>query len=158
MEIIRNETDYALRALVHLALRQMQGKHQPLSARALARAEEIPDQFAYKVLQRLSRSGLVEGRMGSQGGFTLRLDPAAVTLLMVVEAMQGPVAVRNCILGIESCSRRPTCAVTARLQTIREDLVKSMQRVTLADMLDARYKQGGAGPDGDSATHEEVEA
>lgn len=142
MEIIKNETDYALRALAHLAAHRMLGNEAPVAAKTLAAAEGIPEDFAYKILQRLARAGLTEGQMGPQGGFRLALDPGEVTLLRVIEAMQGPVTIRRCLLSEDMCSRRQSCPVSARLEGIKDDLVRSLHSVTLADVLLARRPPG----------------
>ena len=68
MEIIRADTDYAMRALVHLA---SQGDGCPIGAKVLARECDIPEDYAYKLLRSLTKSGLTESHMGMQGGFTL---------------------------------------------------------------------------------------
>ncbi len=140
MEIIRNNTDYAMRALVYLAQHHKEG---PIAAKALARAQDIPDDFAYKVLQRLTKAGLTEGRMGPKGGFALAHDPRQITLLKVVEATQGPVMVRKCLLGIDVCPRRPSCQVSVKLEQLEDNLVRLLEKITLAEVLEAGYPQQG---------------
>ncbi|MDP2731081.1 MAG: Rrf2 family transcriptional regulator, partial [Dehalococcoidales bacterium] len=115
MELIRTDTDYAMRILVHLA---RTGNKQPVGAKVLAEAQAIPESFAYKILQRLTRARITDRYMGPAGGFKLALEPERITLLQVAEAVQGPVLVRDCVLGEDACSRRPTCSISARLSKL----------------------------------------
>jgi Rrf2 family protein len=138
-ELIRKDTDYAMRVLVYLSLPDKQG---PVAAKVLAKNQDIPNDFAYKILQKLTKAGLTEGYMGSQGGFTLARSPSQITLLEVVEAIQGPVIVRKCCLGLDVCPRRPSCSVSVKLEELQDSLVKFLENITLAEVLEARYPQG----------------
>ena len=136
MEIVRNDTDYAMRALVYLAQHHKQG---PITAKVLAKTQDIPDSFAYKILRRLSKAGLTKGHMGPQGGFALAQDPRQITLLKVVEATQGPVVVRKCLLGVDVCPRRSSCPISVKLEQLQDNLVGFLENITLAEVLEARY-------------------
>jgi len=135
VEIVRNDTDYAMRALVHLALHR---DEEPVAAKVLARAEDIPVDFAYKLLRSLTKAGLTESHMGVHGGFALARRPEDITLLEVVEDIQGPVLVRRCLLGKEdACPRYPSCPVSAKLVGLQDTIVEFMSSMTLAEVLEA---------------------
>ena len=135
MEIIRSDTDYAVRALVHLAQHQDEG---PVAAKTLASSEDIPEDFAYKLLRNLAKAGLVESHMGVLGGFSLARDPGTISLLDVVEAIQGPVEVRKCILGKgDACPRHWWCPVSAKLESLQNTIAEFLGNMTLAEILEA---------------------
>ncbi|MDY6834698.1 MAG: Rrf2 family transcriptional regulator [Chloroflexota bacterium] len=135
MDIIRSDTDYALRALAHLALHKDNG---PIAAKALASAEDIPEDFIYKLLRSLTKAGLVESYMGAQGGFALARDPSKVTLLEAVEAIQGPITVRKCLLGKDSaCPRHQTCPLSAKLEGLQCAVDQFMTKITLSEILES---------------------
>ena len=141
MELIREDTDYAMRALVYLAIRR---KQEPVAAKVLAKAQDIPNDFAHKILRKLTKAGLTKSYMGSQGGFTLARSPSQITLLQVVETIQGPVMVRKCCLGLDACPRCPSCSVSVKLGELQDTLVKFLENITLDEVLEARYPpQGG---------------
>jgi len=141
MELIREDTDYAMRALVYMAIRRKQG---PVAAKVLAKTQDIPNDFAHKILRKLTKAGLTKSHMGSQGGFTLAQNPRQITLLEVVEAIQGPVMVRKCCLGLDACPRRPSCSVSVKLEELQDSLVRFLENITLAEVLEVRYPpQGG---------------
>ncbi|MCJ7728934.1 MAG: Rrf2 family transcriptional regulator [Sedimentisphaerales bacterium] len=73
MDIIRRNTDYALRATVELAGRF---GREPVATKELARQQHIPYQLACKLLQRLHNAGIVRSTMGPAGGFKLNKDPS----------------------------------------------------------------------------------
>ena len=77
--------------------------------------------------------------MGPGGGFSLALDADRVTLFAVTGAIQGPVAVRKCLLDEKACPRRPTCTVSAKLQGFQDAVEQMLKNITLAEVLESRY-------------------
>ena len=140
MEILRRNTDYALRAMVHMA--NHVGKAR--SARQVAEAEEVPYHLACKLLQKLLAAGLVQSKMGSRGGFQLACEPHMITLLQLVNAIQGPLVVNRCLLGLDACPRRPTCPAGDTLIELQEQMERYMEQVTLDQLRRAgpSQKQG----------------
>ncbi len=132
MEILKSDTDYAMRLLVHLAVN---GAGTTIAAKAMADAQDIPPDFVYKILQRLAGAGIVSRRMGAHGGFKLALDPGQITLSRVAEAIQGPVMVRKCALGLPACGRQDSCPISAKLKQVQDKLTAFLEGVTLADIL-----------------------
>ena len=130
MEVIKRDTDYAFRALVYLAVRHP----QVVSAGELADKQGIPIAFLQKLLQRLSRAGLVRSRRGVRGGFTLVREPEQVTAEDVVEAVQGQIAMNRCLLGETDCENAGSCPVQRRLDGIQRDVKKALQDVTLGEL------------------------
>jgi Rrf2 family protein len=105
MQITR-ATDYAVRVMIHLAglppgstLRQSE----------LSEATDVSGHFLSKVLQRLVRSGLIRSQRGSGGGYALAVSGKGVSLLEVVEAMEGPVRLNQCLEEGPSCERKSWC-------------------------------------------------
>lgn len=96
--------DYGVRALVYLAGRPPESR---VGVAELARAAEAPEAFLTKVLQRLVAAGFVASHRGPAGGFQLNTPAAAISLLNVVEAIEGPVQLNLCT-GV--CDRGPACA------------------------------------------------
>jgi Rrf2 family protein len=138
MPIIRRETDYALRALARLAL---DGGF--LSASVLAEGEGIPEDFLRKIMQTLHHAGIVESRQGPFGGYRLALEPAQVTLLGVLEAVQGRPDLSECFEAPGACARAPRCPVRAQLVQLQTDFSERMKGVTLEQMIqDVRSEEG----------------
>jgi Rrf2 family protein len=99
--------DYAVRVMIHLA---SQPEDTVVSKTLLAKAAEAPESFLSKILQSLARAGLIQARRGVEGGFSLLSRGAGASLLDVVEAIDGPIALNLCLNSDVSCHRQPGCA------------------------------------------------
>ncbi|MBN2594410.1 MAG: Rrf2 family transcriptional regulator [Sedimentisphaerales bacterium] len=131
MDVVRRNTDYAARLMVHLAKHYGNG---PMSTRAAAAEEEVPYQLACKLMQKLNNAKLVTSCMGPKGGFVLGAEPSKITLLDVVEAIQGPISINRCVLDKNACSRSKICAVREKLADIQENLTKGLAAITLDEL------------------------
>ena len=100
--------EYALRGMSHLA-RVDNGELCQISD--LAKLEDVPETFMRKIVHILSRSGLIRSLRGKNGGITLRDDPKKITVLQVIEAVEGPIALNICMIGPDECDRQDTCAM-----------------------------------------------
>lgn len=132
MNIIKQNTDYALRAMIYLAGEYGQ---KAVSVRVLSETGEISYQFACKILQQLQGAKLVKSTMGPKGGYSLGRAPSKISLLDVLSAMQGMPCVNSCILGPKGCPRKPKCAASVKMQELQNYMEKFMAGVTLDDCL-----------------------
>jgi len=131
MDVIRRNTDYAARLMVHLAKHFGNG---PVSTRAAAAEEEVPYQLACKLMQKLNNAKLVTSCMGPKGGFVLAAKPSNISLLEVVEAIQGSISINRCVLDQKACSRNTICAVREKLADIQESMTKDLAAITLDEL------------------------
>lgn len=131
MEIIKRNTDYAFRALVFLA----SNPGAVVSASEIAAKGDVPFNFLQKILQKLVSKGLVKSHRGVQGGFSLAKDPSQVTLLEVIEAIQGKLAVNRCFFGKDSCPRAHKCRLKSRWLDIENKIIDVIQTYTLEDLV-----------------------
>ncbi len=99
--------DYAVRALIHLAGLERGAR---ASLEDLAKSAEVPEHFMSKVLQALTRSGLIHSFRGSNGGFELALPADEITMLRAVEAIDGPIELNLCLMAGDPCGRATWCA------------------------------------------------
>jgi len=135
MDVIRRNTDYAVRLMVNLA---RQYGHGPVSTRVAASEEGVSYPLACKLMQRLHGSKLIDSCMGPKGGFNLGRAPSEITLLEVVEAIQGPVSLNRCLLSSDACARQADCAVRAKLAGVQETIVKSLAGITFDDLSQSK--------------------
>jgi Rrf2 family protein len=143
MQITR-ETDYAIRCLLHLARRP----RHVAPANEIAAATQVPRIFLAKILQRLAKAGVVVSQRGVQGGFSLARDPAAITLLDAVEAVQGGVALNRCAATTEHCVHEHTCPahpVWVRLSArLARDLARhTFQQLAQREKREETMRKGG---------------
>jgi len=141
MELTR-KGEYAIRAVLYLA-RQSSGRLSQVGE--IAESAGVPRTFLSKILQQFTRTGLVASFRGAGGGFTLARDPAEITLLEVVEAIEGPVLPNRCLVGEGSCERDGACRVHEVWGRVRDEMVSILSGVTIEELARVR---GGAAEDG----------
>jgi Rrf2 family iron-sulfur cluster assembly transcriptional regulator len=122
--------DYAVRAMIALA-----GDDADLmSARTIAAGMAIPPRFLPQVMADLVRAGLAKGVTGRSGGYRLSVSAAEISLLTIVEAVEGTSRRETCVLRGGPCGRDGTCAVHAAFCAAEEAMIGALDSVTLADV------------------------
>lgn len=123
-------TDYATVVLTVLAARP----GEVLSAGELAEQSGLEIPTVAKVLRPLARAGLVEGFRGAGGGYRLARDAAAISLVEIVEAMEGPLGMTECSVHPGTCGIEKSCSVRANWRRINDVVADALRDVTLAQM------------------------
>lgn len=130
--------DYAVRVMIHLAGMPSGTR---ASRSALADASECPEQFLSKVLQSLTRAGLIISHRGNTGGFELPEVHRQSSLLQVVEAIEGPMRLNVCLTATAACSRQGWCpahpvwvkAQRAMAEVLANACISDLSREALAN-------------------------
>jgi len=122
---------HAVRALVVLA-GLPDGDYQ--GASTIAGQTDAPRNYLGKLLQLLSRRGLVESQKGLGGGFRLARNPASISLHDVVDAIEDVGRWTECILGNPSCSNGNPCAVHERWAPVRDAYLNLLTSTMIADL------------------------
>jgi len=123
--------DYAVRAMLALA-RQPAG--ELTSARRIAEEMEIPVRFLPQVMSDLGRAGLVEATTGRSGGYRLARPPAEISLLEVVEAVEGDSRRRTCVLRGGPCGTDGHCDVHDVFFAAQDAMLRALSAADLASL------------------------
>lgn len=126
-------TDYALRALIYLALTPP----GPVSAAVIADAYGISHSHLVKVVQALVALGLAETRPGRGGGVVIARPPEEIRIGDVVRAMEPDFALVECFAPTGACRITPMCGLIRPLTEARGQFLDVLDRYTLADCLGA---------------------
>lgn len=126
---LSKKADYGLIALKHLA----QHTEESVSAREIAREYRIPAELLAKILQRLARKGLVHSQQGTHGGYVLARDPSKISIVDVIEALDGPIGITPCERG-SSCEQMERCSVRDPLMTVRAKMVRILGDTSIYEL------------------------
>ena len=130
MELTR-KGEYAIRGIVYLASRPAD---QVCLLSEIAAAVDVPQTFLAKIFQQFSKIGLVRSYRGTGGGFVLGRAPEKITLLEVVEAVEGPIIPNRCVTGAGECSRSETCNVHPVWLRVQSQVREILANVTLREL------------------------
>lgn len=130
MQITR-QADYAVRAVLHLA---RTGDLRTATS-MIAEEQHIPPSFLAKIISQLSIAGLLHTSRGARGGVTLARDAKDISLLEVVEAIDGPIQLNECVGNINTCSFEDNCPLRPVWCEAQEELVGRLQATNFADLL-----------------------
>jgi Rrf2 family cysteine metabolism transcriptional repressor len=128
---------YALRAMVDLALH---GDMGPVSRQALSDRQAISADYVAQLFRHLIAAGLVEGVKGPGGGYRLQSDPSLISAEQVIRAVEGPIAVVQCLLPCPdegpACERVDSCVTHLLWRQVSEAVTDVLDSVTLEDLAD----------------------
>jgi Rrf2 family protein len=132
---ITQETDYAVRCILYLA--RCSGGN-PVMIETIAAEMGIPRSFLAKILQRLAKAELVKSFRGVKGGFQLNRPPSKISLLHVLEAIEGPVTMNRCTIEPQRCDFSSTCTVHPVWQTLQRLVADYLAKTTFDSIMQCR--------------------
>ncbi|MEA4925368.1 MAG: Rrf2 family transcriptional regulator [Syntrophomonadaceae bacterium] len=130
---INQATDYGFRAVLFLAA---QPAGEVVEAQAIASSQVVPMRFLLKIMPSLIKAGIVRSQRGVGGGYALAREPKDITLLDVLEAIEGPIYLNRCLMDEDLCSKQgpPTCLVHQALANIQQQLIDAFASYSFADL------------------------
>jgi Rrf2 family protein len=131
MQITR-QADYAVRAVLHLA---RAGNAERSATSTIAKEQNIPPSFLAKIISQLSIAGLLHTSRGARGGVTLARDPRDISLLEVVEAIDGPIQLNECVGDNGVCTFEENCPIKPVWCDAQDELVTRLKNTNFAQML-----------------------
>ena len=131
MQITR-QADYAVRAVLHLA---RMGNTERAATSTVAKEQNIPPSFLAKIISQLSIAGLLHTSRGARGGVTLAREPKDITLLEVVEAIDGPIQLNECVGNDGICTFEEDCPIKPVWCNAQEELVQRLKSTNFAQLL-----------------------
>ena len=123
MQITR-QADYAIRAVRHLSTMHPNGH---IATSKIAREQSIPPSFLAKIISQLSIAGLLLTSRGAHGGVSLKRSPKEISLLEVVEAIDGPILLNECVANSNLCSFESDCPLKPIWDDAQVQLVNKLR-------------------------------
>jgi Rrf2 family protein len=131
MQITR-QADYAVRAMLYLA---ELGPDQRASTSQIAEDKQIPPSFLAKIVSQLSVAGLLQTSRGARGGVTLARSADSISVLDVVEAIDGPILLNECVAEHGACSFGSNCPMKPVWCDAQQELVTRLSNTSFAQMV-----------------------
>ncbi|NOY10135.1 MAG: Rrf2 family transcriptional regulator [Spirochaetes bacterium] len=131
MKLLTRNTDYAVRALSYIAME----KGKTVTAAELSEELKISWSFLRKILQILSREGLVFSIKGKGGGFKLAQPADRIFLLDLINIFQGLVRLNTCITNNKACPNIRICILKKKIDIIEDSIISELHPITLKTLL-----------------------
>lgn len=139
LEITR-QADYALRATVEVARMEF-GDRAPTAI--IAERQRIPLPFLAKIVSQLVVRGILEATRGASGGVSLARPAETITMLEIIEAIDGPITINRCTRDPAVCEMSATCPFCEIFTEAQQQLVSQLSHTSLAELV-ARLEQAEA--------------
>jgi Rrf2 family protein len=131
MQITR-QADYAVRAMAYLS---ELGPERRAATSQIAQEKQIPPSFLAKIVSQLSVAGLLNTSRGARGGVSLAKSPTEISLLDVVEAIDGPILLNECVGDGSDCSFNESCTIKAVWCDAQQELVNRLRSTTFGSLV-----------------------
>ena len=134
---LTKKADYGLIAMRHLA------EHSDLgacSAKDLAEMYMMPQEALAKILQKLTKAGLLLSQHGTNGGYTLARDPKNISAFEVIRAIDGPLFITSCSAAAEDCEQSDRCTVRRPLLRVSRSIEEVLNRLTIWEMTEPEHE------------------
>ena len=123
---------YGLRILLDLAL---YGQDEPRLMKDISRSKQISEKYISRLILPLNEAGFITSFRGAKGGLKLAKPPKEITLLEIVEAMEGRIAIVDCVFDKEFCPKSDDCSACKVWTSLNKKIRKQMDEITLKDLL-----------------------
>ena len=137
---LTKKADYGLMALKYLA---EHANHGAQSAKDIADAYHIPPQLLAKILQTLTRAGILISTAGTNGGYALARPGSEVSAFEVIRAIDGPLFITSCITIHGTCDLHGTCTIKEPLRKVNDSIKDLLSAIRIADLVEPA-EAGGA--------------
>jgi Rrf2 family iron-sulfur cluster assembly transcriptional regulator len=135
--LFSRQCEYALQAVLYLAAKQKGGM---FSIKELASILGVPYHFLAKILQQLAHQGLLRSNKGKWGGFAFAKPANRITLLHIIEAIDGEDFLRDCVLGFPNCSSENPCSLHELWSKSRDSILHALSHKTIDEMAKSMKK------------------
>ena len=129
--IYSRSAEYAIRAFVYLAV-VPPGKYAMV--KQIAEDSDIPSHFLAKILQQLARQGFLRSSKGPTGGFCLRYPAPEISMLQIVEAIDGLADYQRCIGGMTECNDQMRCGMHDSWKALRSRIIEYLEGTSIEDL------------------------
>ena len=129
---LSKKTDYALMAVQYMATKN---SGRVVNTKEIAEEYKIPVELLAKVLQKLGKKGLVASQNGPKGGYFLAKSPAEISVLSIIQAIEGNIGITECYHNENSgCVQLARCNIRTPLRNIQNSIYALLDSMSIEDM------------------------
>lgn len=139
--MLAKSTEYAIRALVFIELKNQEGTRP--GVKQIASEISTPEPYTGKIMQLLTKQGLVKSMKGRGGGFFFNDSIRPLTLQKIIRVMEGEAYFNKCGLGFNGCDSHAPCPIHKEYIRVKEELYSLFEKQTI-ESLAQNVKDGGA--------------
>ena len=123
---------YGLRTLMDIAVHQV---HGPVNLNDIAERQGISAKYLWQIVNLLKTAGFVRGTRGPKGGYVLLLNPSEISLLDVIQTLEGPISLVECVDDPAFCTRMASCVAHSVWEEVSQAIRGALRKITLAEIL-----------------------
>jgi Rrf2 family protein len=131
VNLITRNTDYAIRALCYI----VKSNKNMVSVKELVEGLKMPGPFLRKILQELSRKGILRSYKGKNGGFVLAIRPEKIYIGELIEIFQGQIKLQEHIFRKKICPEIKSCILKKKIDVIEEYTISELNSLSIASLL-----------------------
>jgi Rrf2 family protein len=124
---------YGVRLMIDLASHYGEG---PILLREISEREEISEKYLWQLINTLKTTGLVIAMRGAHGGYILAKPPSQITLKDILQVLEGPMCLVDCVEKPSTCNRVPVCSARDMWSEVANGIDRILTTTTLADMAE----------------------
>lgn len=117
-----------MRAVLYLA------DHPYAQIKEIAESQFVPQNYLAKILQKLAAAGILDTKRGVGGGISLARPPREITMLDVIESVEGPLAINRCFVRPGECPREDVCAIHDQLQKVQDAYARALAGIDFEEL------------------------
>jgi Rrf2 family protein len=140
---ISTKIRYGTRAMLELAFHYGEG---PIELKEIAKKENISIKYLEQVIIPLRTAGLVKSMRGSKGGYSLAKPPSEIVLNDLIEILDGPVNLIECLKDPKICQKTPLCVTRDIWKEVSDAINRIFNSITLQDMINRKREKDGQAP------------
>lgn len=132
---IKNETHYAIKAVCYL---NDNSHNKLITANEIAQDQNIPKKFLYIILRKLKNNNIIKINTGCNGGYRISDDGKDITLLDIIEIIEGDLSISSCSKDENFCSKKESCSIFKEFQRVNEVLKSELNKKCIFSLLEEK--------------------
>lgn len=137
--MLSNTSKYAIRSVIYLAL--YSSSEEKVGLKEISEELGIPAPFLGKILQMLTRHQILDSAKGPHGGFTLKKPAIDISLMEIIDVVDGTDAFNQCLIRTSACSKDSPCSLHDKVAPYRKGLRSTLMTESIADLA-SEFRKG----------------